>query len=215
MPSRLFTNAQLARIVGCSPERAAHWGGHLRSAMHRYGITRGRRVAHCLAQLGHESASFSRTVENLNYTAQRLREVFPRYFSAQLATDYARQPQRIANRVYANRMGNRNEASGDGWRYRGRGLIQLTGANNYRRIGQMLDMPLLHEPDRLLQPDVAALASAAWWWDAGLNALADTGDILMVSRRINLGSATSRATPHGMPDRIRRTRLAMDVLGVS
>lgn len=213
MPGRLFTDAQLARATGATSQRAAHWGGVMRMAMTRQGIDTPRRMAHFFAQLGHESASLTRTTENLNYSAIRLRQVFPRYFSVDQAAQYAGQPQRIANRVYANRMGNRDEASGDGWRYRGRGLLQITGANNYRRMGELLDMPLLLQPDLLLQPSIGAEASAAWWRVNGLNPWADRNDALAISRAINLGSATHRSMPNGWQDRAARTQRALSVFG--
>lgn len=132
-----------------------------------------------LAQIGHESGDLRHTEENLNYSAEALRRVFPKYFpDGATLRKYARQPEMIANRVYANRLGNGDEASGDGWRYRGRGLIQLTGKENYIKAGAgMAGLPAgvtpVGTPDIIAQPRWAA-ESAAWWWEAhGLNALAD------------------------------------------
>jgi Predicted chitinase len=192
--------------------RAAHWATPLARAMARHGITTARRAAHFLAQIGHESASLSRLEENLDYSAARLREVFPSRFDATTARAYARQPERIANRVYANRMGNGDEASGDGWTYRGRGPIQLTGRANYRRMARITGLPLEAQPALAAEIDAGALIAAAWWQDAGLNTLADTGDILDVSRRVNLGTTRTHRMPNGLSDRITRTRRALALL---
>ncbi len=183
--------------------------------MTRCGITTRRRAVHFLAQIGHESAGLSRLEENLNYSAQRLCEIWPSRFTQESAAAYARQPERIANRVYAGRMGNRNEASGDGWRYRGRSPIQLTGRDNYRRMGELTGLPLLDMPALAIEVEEGALIAATWWQANGLNTLADAGDILSVSRRVNLGTAKTTRMPHGLQDRIDRTRRAADALGVA
>lgn len=156
----------------------------------RFGITTRLRIAHFLATVWHESAGLTRTVENLNYSAQGLRKTFPRYFpTVTLANQYARKPQAIANRVYANRMGNGNEASGDGWRYRGRGLIQLTGRSNYLAYQQsgFCNGDLMGHAEWLAQYP-GALKSAMWfWWKNGCNELADRDDATAVCRRVNGG----------------------------
>jgi putative chitinase len=146
------------------------------------------RQAMFLSQLAHESGNFKFVVENLNYSADALRRVFGKYFpTEELANQYARQPERIANRVYASRMGNGDEASGDGWKYRGRGLIQLTGKNNYASFSMQADNNALVEPDLVTQPELA-VDSAGWFWTTNrLNQLADTGDVRAVSRRVNGG----------------------------
>jgi len=146
------------------------------------------RQAMFLSQLAHESGNFRFVVENLNYSADALRRVFGKYFPTEaLANEYARQPERIANRVYASRMGNGDEASGDGWKYRGRGLIQLTGKNNYASFSMQSDNNALVEPDLVAQPELA-VDSAGWFWTTNrLNQLSDTGDVKAVTRRINGG----------------------------
>ena len=146
------------------------------------------RQAMFLSQLAHESGNFRFVVENLNYSADALRRVFGKYFpTEELANQYARQPERIANRVYADRMGNGPEASGDGWKYRGRGLIQLTGKNNYASFSMQADNNALVDPDLVAQPELA-VDSAGWFWTTNrLNQLADTGDVKSVTRRINGG----------------------------
>jgi putative chitinase len=146
------------------------------------------RQAMFLSQLAHESGNFRFVVENLNYSADALRRVFGKYFTTdELANQYARQPERIANRVYASRMGNGDEASGEGWKYRGRGLIQLTGKDNYAAFSMQADNNALVEPDLVAQPELA-VDSAGWFWTTNrLNQLADTGDVKAVTRRINGG----------------------------
>lgn len=159
----------------------------------RFSITTPARQSAFLAQCAHESAGFSRLAENLNYSAAGLAVTWPGRFRgadgqpSALALAYQRRPVVIANHVYANRMGNGSEESGDGWRYRGRGLLQITGRGMYQRCGEALGLPLLEQPDLLLQPEPAAL-SAAWFWQSnGLNALADAGDFEAITRRINGG----------------------------
>ena len=177
------------------------------------------RVSHFLGQIAHESAELNAVDENLNYSMDALRRVFPKYFpTPAIAAAYARKPQQIANKVYANRMGNGNEASGDGWKYRGRGLIQLTGKNNYRAYQNSCycNGDLLSHPEWLAQYP-GALKSAMWFWKAnGLNAIADlddgskiTGDKTCekITRRINGGI-------NGLAARQYYTRIAKKVLGV-
>jgi putative chitinase len=130
---------------------------------------------------------FSASIENLNYSELGLSKVFKNYFDRNTAKKYARQPERIANRVYANRMGNGNEMSGDGWRYRGRGLIQLTGKENYLKCGKGLGVDLLKNPDYLLTP-IGATRSAGWFWNSkNLNRTADAKDIVANTKIINGG----------------------------
>ena len=207
--------ATLAIAVGCPEHRAAGWCGPLSRAMASAGITTPRRAAHFLAQLGHESAGLSRLEENLNYRAARLLEIWPNRFDAASAAAYASKPARIANRVYGGRMGNGDEASGDGWRYRGRSPIQLTGKDNYRAMGDLTGLPLLAVPELAAQLAEGALIAASWWQHNGLNALADQGDVLVISRRINLGTTRTQRTPNGLADRIARTRRALAALGAA
>ncbi|AJD63599.1 TPA: glycoside hydrolase family 19 protein [Pseudomonas aeruginosa] len=165
----------------------------LNRAMLQFDIQGGARQAAFLAQVGHESGQLTRLVENLNYSARGLAATWPiRYLGADgqpnaLAQRLARNPRAIANNAYASRNGNGDEASGDGWRYRGRGLLQITGRANYRAAGAGLGQPLEQEPELLEQPEFAAL-SAAWWWAShGLNELADRGEFAAITRRINGG----------------------------
>jgi putative chitinase len=162
--------------------------GALDAAMRRFEIVTPARMAAFCAQLAHESGQLQRWTENLSYRWERLRQVFPKYFPSDAeARPFDRKPERIANRVYANRMGNGPEASGDGWRYRGRGPIQLTGKDNYRACGQGIGVDLVDDPDRLATPEPGCLAAAWFWARNGLNALADAGDFVTITRRINGG----------------------------
>ncbi|MFG8288001.1 glycoside hydrolase family 19 protein [Pseudomonas aeruginosa] len=189
----LITEQQLLQIFPNAGHRAGFFVPALNVAMKRFGITSPVRVAAFLAQVGHESSQLTRLVENLNYSAQGLAATWPsRYRGADgqpnaLAQRLARNPRAIANNAYASRNGNGDEVSGDGWRFRGRGLLQITGRSNYRAAGAGLGQPLEHEPELLKQPAFAAL-SAAWWWSThGLNELADRGEFAAITRRINGG----------------------------
>jgi putative chitinase len=174
--------------IGTPADTADKWVPWLNMTMLNYEITTPQRQAMFLAQLAHESGSFKHVSENLNYSAEALRRVFKKYFlTDDVALMYARQPEKIANRVYANRMGNGEESSGDGWKYRGRGLIQLTGKDNYAAFSLKANNNALLEPDSVAEPELAAM-SAGWFWDTnGLNKLSDTGDVRAATRRINGG----------------------------
>lgn len=187
-----ITVAQVELITRNAPL----WYVPLRDAMALRAIDTDARAAAFLAQVSHESLRFTRLEEGLSYSAARLLEVF-KYrdaagvvhcrFTPAEALAYAYDPARIANRVYAGRMGNGSESSGDGFRYRGRGLIQLTGKDNYQRAGGVLGIDLLALPERAKEPFNAALI-AAWFWDIHrCNDLADHGDFEEITRRINGG----------------------------
>jgi putative chitinase len=158
------------------------------------------RLAHFLAQCGHESGGFRVTQENLNYSAKGLAGIFKKYFPTEAAaTPYARQPQKIANKVYANRMANGSEASGDGFKFRGRGYIQLTGRDNYTQFGKAIGEDITSNPDVVASK--YALLSAAWFWSKnGLNKLADAGStdatVTSITKRVNGGTI-------GLADRIK------------
>jgi putative chitinase len=214
----MLTAAQLAAAVPRA--NVALWLGPVNDAMSEFDIDTPQRIAAFLAQCGHESADFTRLVENLNYSAQGLANTWARYSASgkaggppnSLARRLERQPQAIANNVYANRLGNGDEASGDGWKYRGRALIQITGLANVRAASLALNVDYVSNPDWLELPVNAARVSA-WWWDVNrVNAVADAGDWLGVSRAVNLGNHRSTGTPHGLPDRNARTYAALDAL---
>lgn len=147
------------------------------------------RLAGFLAQTAHESGGFNFIKENLNYSAKGLRSIFGKYFTTdELAKQYERQPAKIANRVYANRMGNGDEASGDGFRFCGRGLIQLTGRNNYTKLAEDLGISI-DETVAYLETPNGAVSSAGWFWDNNnLNQYCDKGDFVTLTKRINGGT---------------------------
>ena len=181
----------------------------LNRAMEIYDINTPLRKAHFLCQIAWESGSLKNVVENLNYSAQALRRTFPKYFTAQDAVRYARKPEAIANRVYANRMGNGSEGSGDGWKYRGRGLIQVTGRLNYRLYGYIVSPQIDPErnPDALINPTWAA-DSAGWFWKANhLNEKADRDEHTNITKVINGSTKTAR-------DRLACLRPAKIALGL-
>lgn len=182
------TLAQLQQIAPHSPARFADWVDALNAAMDEFEINTDARVQMFIAQVMHESAGMSALVENLNYSASALLASWSLRFDAASAAHYARNPEAIANKVYADRMGNGNEASGDGWKYRGRGLIQITGKSNYSACGDGLSIDCIGQPELLGSIEEAA-RSAAWFWDQhGLNQAADAGDFDQTTRVINGGS---------------------------
>lgn len=163
-----------------------------KSLLERNGINTPLRLAHFFAQISHES-NLMPISENLNYSAKGLMTVFKKYFpNTAIANNYARKPEAIANRVYANRMGNGNEASGDGWRYRGRGFIQLTGRNNYQALSNHFKVDYVRNPDLLLN-EADAMMSALWFWNTNrINRFADIDDLDKVSDLVNIGRPTER-----------------------
>ena len=154
-----------------------------------YDIDTKERIAMFLAQCGHESCGFSVLSENLNYSSRALRAVFCKYFKTQEEADkFARQPEKIANRVYANRMGNGPESSGDGWKYRGRGCIQLTGKDNYIKFAKDFDKPeVIDNPELVATPEYAVLSAIWFWIKNDLNRYADAHDVKGATKRINGG----------------------------
>lgn len=180
---------EIAAIMPLAGGRIHVYVDPLNDAISRFAIDTTHEVASFLAQVAHESAQLTRTVENLNYSAEGLLKTWPKRFTAELAAQVARQPERIANIVYANRCGNGDAASGDGYKYRGRGLIQITFLDNYRACGAALGLPLVQQPERLAEPEYAAL-SAGWFWQAkNLNQYADDDDIRAETHIINGGEA--------------------------
>ena len=178
------------------------------AAMEEFGIDSPARMAGFLAQCAHESANFSAVRENLNYSADGLNKIFPKYFknAGRNAQEYHRQPEKIANVVYANRMGNGDEMSGDGWRFKGRGLIQLTGRTNYTLCGTDLEVDLIESPEYLETPEGAARSAGWYWWKNNLNAFADKNDIVGMTKRINGGTI-------GLEDRKNHYFHALEALG--
>jgi putative chitinase len=177
---------------GCNDPDA--WVAPLNDAMARFDIGTAQRAAAFLAQIAEESGAFNRLEENLDYRAERLVAVWPRRFpTIDGARPYEHAPEKLANHVYALRLGNGDEASGDGWRFRGRGLIQITGRDNYRSAAAALGRPYEEQPDLLAAPSDAALSAAQFWKAKGLNELADSDqNFSAITQRIN-GALTGDA----------------------
>ena len=201
-----FTKEQLKEMIPKNPY-VDQWFEAISEILPEYEITTPQRVAAFLAQCAHESGGFVFLKENLNYKAASLRRVFPKYFPDDaIAAQYAGKGEMIANRVYANRMGNGPEESGDGFRYCGRGLIQLTGKNNYTFFAGSLDIPV-EEASEYLQTFEGAVQSACFFWEQNkLNQWADAGDILTLTKRINGGTI-------GLEDRIKHYEHALHIFG--
>lgn len=200
----MITLAQFIRVCP-QAKNAAAWVESLNVSMETVYADSHPRAIRFLAQFAHESAGFTSLEENLNYSAKGLLETFPKHFDLSTATKYARQPERIANRVYANRMGNGDEASGDGWEYRGRGA-GITGRDNYARcsIAICLDVDtLIKNPELLVEPSYAAMAFSWFWSEHSLNALADASRFDAISDMINQGHITPReGDANGYADRL-------------
>ena len=206
MSNFILSREQLAQLLPGNPY-LDHWYHALEQALPDYDINTPQRVAAFIAQCAHESGGFRALKENLNYRAVTLRKVFPKYFPDDAtANAYAQKPEMIANRVYGNRMGNGDEASGDGFRYCGRGLIQLTGKNNYQNFADSIETPVEDIPEYLATFE-GAVQSACWFWEANnLNQWADKNDILTLTKRINGGTI-------GLEDRKKHYEHALHVLG--
>jgi putative chitinase len=191
------------------------WVRPLNDAMQKFGIAENeKRIAAFLGQIGVESSHLNHMQENMSYSPQRIFEVWSKRFeSLEEALPYGRNPEKLANRVYADRMGNGPEQSGDGFRYRGRGLLQITGRANYKRVSELLDLPgLIEMPDHLCEPRIAALSAAAWWEDKNCNQLADAIDednldepVKKLTKRVNGGLRE-------LEKRTKITELALDIL---
>jgi putative chitinase len=200
-----ITTQQLLQILPNARQVAGVFVPALNTAMAQFGISTPLRMAAFLAQVGHESAHLTAVVENLNYSASALQATWPSRFPAALAAQVARKPEQIANIAYGSRMGNGPPVTGDGWKFRGRGLIQVTGWVNYQACGAALGLDLLNKPELLEQPVYAAL-SAAWFWQSnGLNAMADAGKFEAITKKINGGL-------NGQADRLEIYQRALKVL---
>jgi putative chitinase len=196
-----MTSEQLAKL-GINPD----WLPWLQKTFERYSIDNTVRQSAFIGQCMHESANFKVLQENLNYSANGLKSVWgSRFPTDEIANKYARNPNMIANKVYANRMSNGDEESGDGWKYRGRGLIQCTGKDLYKTLSDALNIDLISDPDLLTEMPYASM-SAGWFWNKkGLNALADAQDYKEMTKRINGGF-------NGLDDRIAKINKALEVL---
>lgn len=207
-----FEEGHLAQMIPTNKGAAGKWFAAMQEIFPKYEINTAQRVAGFVAQCAHESGDFKRLEENLNYSEKALNAVFGRYFGAapkRNAAEYARNPEKIANYVYMDefrkyKMGNVNE--GDGWLFRGRGLKQLTGRNNYEAFGKTVGMTAEEAAD-YVATEQGAIESACWfWYKAKCNTFADNGDIVGMSKRINGGTI-------GLEDRVRRWNEALEILG--
>lgn len=203
-----FTKQKLGECIKGNPY-VDNWYEALNQLLPQYDINTPQRVAAFVAQCAHESANFRVLQENLNYMASTLTRIWPSLFPPEIAREYTSKPNKqeaIANRAYANRMGNGDEASGDGYRYRGRGLIQLTGKENYSWFAASLGITVEEAADYLMTFEGAA-QSACWFWETNsLNQWADKSDILTLTKRINGGTV-------GLDDRIKHYNHALHVFG--
>ena len=199
-----FTEEKLEELLPKN-EKVSEWYEAMCEYFPKFEITTAPRVAAFIAQCGHESRNFTVLKENLNYSADALNKIFPKYFknAGRDAEEYHRQPEKIANVIYADRMGNGDTESGDGWFYRGRGPIQLTGKDNYTNFAN----DFFDDPDLLCDHIPTALLAAIWFWNKnGLNKYADEKDIKGMTKRINGGYI-------GLEDRIKHYDHAMEILG--
>jgi len=177
----------------------------------RFGINTPVQQASWIGQCGHECGNFRIMEENLNYRAATLLKLFPRTpkrawgFTPEEAAAYEKQPQRIANRIYGNRMGNRDESSGDGFRFRGSGFLQLTGHSNFFHAGQALGEDFVMQPELVRTPKYAAMTAGWFWQTHKLNQFADSRDFLMMTKKINGGTI-------GLDDRIKHINHALDII---
>jgi putative chitinase len=210
-----LTSTIVAVACGSTQLRAAQWTAALQTACNRFDLDTGMRVAAFLANVGVESGRLTAVVENMNYSAEGLVSTFPDHFTEAEAQACAHQPPRIANRVYANRNGNGDEASGDGWTYRGRALLQISGRRNYQLCGLGIGLDLVNYPEQLEQPANAALAAGWYWASRKLNTYADGGQFLQVCKTINLGSAGAPGTPGSYSQRLALYGAAKKAMGLS
>jgi len=207
----MLTPSNFQKATGVSDALRDTWFPRISASMAAFGITNALRQAHFLAQVGHESAGFTKTEEGLNYSENALTAMFGKRITAAQANAYGRNTahpanqKMIANIIYANRNGNGDVSSGDGYRYHGRGLIQVTGKANYAALNGQLSADLVANPDLLKEPLQAAMSAAAWWKNHGLNELADADDVTRITKVINGGT-------NGLDDRITRLLKAKGIL---
>lgn len=206
MADCILTQDQLQQMIPANPY-VEHWHEALIQLLPDYDINTPQRIAGFVAQCAHESNGFTAIKENLNYRPESLMKLFHKYFpTMDSAQAYAHQQEKIANKIYANRMGNSDEASGDGYKFCGRGLIQITGRDNYQSFADSLQMNIDDVPDYLATFEGAA-QSACWFWENNnLNKWADQGDILTLTKKINGGTI-------GLEDRKAHYDHALQVMG--
>lgn len=197
-----MVNAEQLKQLHIDPK----WVDPLNETFQRFEILTPRQQAAFIGQCGHECGNFRMLEENLNYRAETLMKLWPKRFpTLEFAKQFERNPKKIANTVYANRMGNRDEASGDGFRFRGRGCIQLTGSANYYHASKALGVDFIMEPDLVATPQYAALTAGFFWNTQKLNPIAESGNNLALTKKINGGTI-------GLSDRILHTNQALALL---
>ena len=207
----MLTASSFQLATGVSNALRDAWFPHIAASLSAFQISTPLRQAHFLAQTGHESAGFLKVEEGLNYSENALTAMFGKRITAEQARAYGRNAMHAANQkmiasiIYANRNGNGDVASGDGYRYRGRGLIQITGKANYAALVKQLGADVVANPDLLLGYRFAAMSAAAWWKNNGLNELADSGDVIRITRIINGGT-------NGLDDRKSRLSKSKGIL---
>jgi len=207
----MLTASSFQLATGVSNALRDAWFPHIAASLSAFQISTPLRQAHFLAQTGHESAGFLKVEEGLNYSENALTAMFGKRITAEQARAYGRNAMHVANQkmiasiIYANRNGNGDVASGDGYRYRGRGLIQVTGKANYAALVKQLGADVVANPDLLLGYRFAAMSAAAWWKNNGLNELADSDDVIRITRIINGGT-------NGLDDRKSRLSKSKGIL---
>lgn len=207
----MLTVKQFQQAAGLNDALANKWYQPVVSAMAKYGINTPLRMAHFIAQTGHESSGFATVEESLNYKSSALTAKFPKRITPADAERYGRTDSHPADQrmigsiIYANRNGNGDVKSGDGYKYRGRGLIQITGRGNYSALVNQLRVDIVNNPEKLTEPNLAAESAAAWWKNNGLNEVADSDDVDRITRIINGGT-------NGMEDRKSRLLKAKGIL---
>ena len=214
----MLTLANVQAGCGATSANAAKWLSFIQAACDAYQINTPLRLAAFLATIGVESEYLTTAQENLNYSAQGLADTWPHLFAINgapnvLANQYAHQPVKIANTAYANENGNGPVASGDGYNFRGQGLIQLTGRSNYSLAMMGLSLDLLEHPELLQIPANAALVSGWFWSNGNLNALADSRQFTAICKYVNCGNPNSPTTPNNMPERLALYAAACTSLG--
>lgn len=183
----------------------------LNTTLEKFNINTSQRICNFLAQVTHESNSFIAVVENLNYSAKGLLQIFPKYFTQENVAFYAHNPEKIANKVYSNRMNNGDEKSGDGWRYKGRGPIQMTGKTNYQSLSAYFNIDFVHSPELLELPINGCLAAGWFWYSRELNKLADINteeSLKQITKKINGGY-------NGLEDRVKNWNICKKALNIN
>ena len=196
---------QLANAANIDLEHAEHLIDGINSAIQQADLSTPERLAAFIAQCAHESGGFKFLEENLNYKAESLCKVWPSHFNSEIANEYAHNPEKIASRAYANRMGNGDEESKDGWMYRGRGFLQTTGKKGYEELSDATQIDFVSNPDAVATPEGACVSAAVYWEKHRLNRFVDSNEFVGLTKTINGGTI-------GLDDRMARYNHALSVL---